>query len=180
MGSTELNIIQLTDILKYDNEAQLSQALRAFSCARNKELETFIREKAIGLEKQHHTRTYLIFKGHTIQAFFALAVNLLETSTLSRTLIKKLSSNHNADTQYIPCFIIGQLGKSDDSVIRGDEIMEIALSILLEIHNYLGTRFVLLDAVNVPKVIEFYERHNFIKLPVSNNDKQVKMIRYFA
>lgn len=58
--------------------------------------------------------------------------------------------------------------------------MEIALSILLEIHNYLGTRFVLLDAVNVPKVIEFYERHNFIKLPVSNNDKQIKMIRYFA
>lgn len=62
MGSTELNIIQLTDILKYDNEAQLSQALRAFSCVRNKELETFIREKAIRLEKQHHTRTYLTLR----------------------------------------------------------------------------------------------------------------------
>ncbi|AAP76874.1 hypothetical protein [Helicobacter hepaticus] len=180
MGSTELSIIQLTDILKYDNEAQLSQALCAFSCSKNKELETFIREKAIQLEKQHHTRTYLILKGNTIQAFFALAVNLLETSTLSKTLIKKLSSNHNANTQYIPCFIIGQLGKSDDSVIKGDEIMEIALSILLEIHNYLGTRFVLLDAVNVLKVIEFYERHKFVRLPASNDDKQIKMIRYFA
>mgnify|MGYP001081910399 FL=1 len=58
--------------------------------------------------------------------------------------------------------------------------MEIALSILLEIHNYLGTRFVLLDAVNVLKVIEFYERHKFVRLPSSNDDKQIKMIRYFA
>lgn len=180
MDSEKLNIVQLTDILQLGNEAEVSKVLCAFSCSKNKELETFIREKAIQLEKQHHTRTYLILKGNTLQAFFALAINILETSTLSKTLIKKLSSNHNANTQYIPCFIIGQLGKNDDSNIEGNEIIEIALSILLEIHNYLGTRFILLDSVNVPKVIKLYERHKFVRLPASNDDKQIKMIRYFA
>lgn len=180
MDSSALKIIQLTDAIKDGNEERVSKVLRAFSCSKNKELETFIREKAIQLEKQHHTRTYLIFREQTIQAFFSLAINILETNTLSKTLIKKLSSNHNAHTQYIPCFIIGQLGKTDRAVIKGDEIMDIALSVLLEIHNYLGTRFVLLDAIDVPKVTEFYERHNFIKLPKGNNDKQIKMIRYFA
>lgn len=180
MGSTKLEIVQLSDILKCGDEAQFSKAICAFSCAKNKELESFIKEKAVKLEKQHHTRTYLIFEGHTLQAFFALAVNILETSALSKTLIKKLSSNHNANTQYIPCFIIGQLGKSDNATIRGDKIIEVALSILLEIHDYLGTRFVLLDAVNEPKVIEFYERHKFIRLPVSKDDKQIRMIRHFV
>nr|CCM12430.1 hypothetical protein BN341_p10 [Helicobacter heilmannii ASB1.4] len=74
--------------------------------------------------------------------------------------------------------ILGQLGKDDRSTISGDELLRHAIAIIEEGRKYFGGKFVLIDSINVEKVIKFYERHLFKALPI-DNDGLIKMVRFF-
>lgn len=169
-------LVSLGDLLDSDG---IEELLKTFKCSKNAELQDFLHEKALKLEASHHTRTYILFSQEgRIEGFFSLALNILETSNLSKTFVKKLSTSHNACLERLPCVILGQLGKDDCSSISGDELLRNAIAMILEGRKYFGGKFVLLDSVNVQKVIRFYERHYFKGLPIGS-DGLVKMVRFF-
>lgn len=172
-------LVSLDDLLQILEENIVIKFLGYFTCSKNKDLENFLHSKAIKYEKSSNTRTFLFIENKRIQGFFSLALNILDVSLLSNTQIKKLNPKHSKDVKYLPCLTIGQLGKSDDSSIKGKYIMESALKILYDIHKHIGSRFVLIDAVNYDKIVAFYEKYGFLKLGIGNKDS-ISMIRFFA
>ncbi|RDU51323.1 hypothetical protein CQA49_09620 [Helicobacter sp. MIT 00-7814] len=177
----EYRTISLCDILSSNQaHSQTPSFLEDFSCSKNKDLEHFIRNKAIEFEKAHRSRTFLILKSNKLEAFFTLSLNVLKTQGLSKSRIQKLSPRNNKKDTDIPCILIGQFGKCDGASIDGDLIMQTMLAILLDIRKYIGGKFVLLDSVNVEKVLDFYERHGFKRISFEKESEEVKMIRYFS
>jgi hypothetical protein len=81
-----------------------------------------------------------------------------------------------------PCFLIGQLGKSDKFEPRkiGEFILDDAIEIIDQSQNALGGRFILLDAINKQQVIKFYKTNAFFPIENDPNSESIKMIKpYF-
>jgi hypothetical protein len=81
-----------------------------------------------------------------------------------------------------PCFLIGQLGKSDKFEPRkiGEFILDDAIEIIDQSQNALGGRFILLDAINKEQVVKFYETNAFFPIENDPNSESIKMIKpYF-
>ena len=72
-----------------------------------------------------------------------------------------------------------QLGKDDNATISGRDILNEAMFSLQIAHRLLGSKFVLVDAVNHHKVIDFYQKNGFKQLPKSENEDTIKMVRFF-
>ncbi len=124
------------------DRSDIETSLRGFRCSKNSELQDFLHNKALKLEISHHTRTYILFsQDWRIEGFFSLALNILETKGLSKTLIKKLSTSHNAHLERLPCIILGQLGKDDRSTICGSEILRYAIAIIEEGRKYYSSSY---------------------------------------
>ncbi len=88
---------------------------------------------------------------------------------------------HSSDRKFIPCYLIGQLGKSDTiSEKIGSFLLDDAMETVRQCHDSLGGRFALLDAVSHPKVIAFYEENLFFPIEDSETDSEnIRMIRPF-
>ncbi|BEG58210.1 hypothetical protein NHP21005_19190 (plasmid) [Helicobacter sp. NHP21005] len=169
-------LVSLSELL---DAPYIETLLESFRCSKNTDLQDFLHNKALSLEVSHHARTYILFSQEgKIEGFFSLALNILETKGLSKTRIKKLSTSHNPHLERLPCMILGQLGKDDRSTISGGELLRHAIAIIEEGRRYFGGKFVLIDSINVEKVIKFYERHLFKALPI-DNDGLIKMVRFF-
>ncbi|CRF40964.1 hypothetical protein [Helicobacter ailurogastricus] len=176
-------LVSLSELLATPgvDRSDIEVSLKGFRCSKNLELQDFLHNKALKLEISHHTRTYLLLskQEERIEGFFSLALNILETRGLSKTLIKKLSTSHNAHLERLPCIVLGQLGKDDRSTIQGSEILQCAIAMIEEGRKYFGGKFVLLDSINVEKVLNFYRQHLFEALPIDNN-KFIKMVRFLG
>lgn len=59
-------------------------------------------------------------------------------------------------------------------------ILEDAIEIIDNLHNAVGGRFILLDAINIPAVVTFYQNSLFFPIETSDDAMSIKMIRpYF-
>ena len=164
-------------IESYDEEFVLNLC-QTFKCSINKDLEDFIadKRKAISFEKRSITKTYLYLSlDKEIVAYFSISLNILKTNTLSKSIIKKIDGI-DKNRKEIACFLIAQLGKSDKCVYNiGSYILSDSIDTIKEASNIIGGRVIVLDAINHPKVIDFYEKNYFITLNTSLTSKSVKM-----
>jgi len=100
---------------------------------------------------------------------------------MQKRLIKNLFKIGDLNnTKDIPCFLIGQLAKSDKFLNKklGRNIMDLAIEKIETAQKIVGGRFILLDAVNNEKVIKFYEEFGFFKIEHSTKEN-IKMIKPF-
>lgn len=174
-----MRFISLNRLLDSLSKSEILCLLRQFTSRKNDNLQDFIHNKAIDFEKRDQTRTFLFIENGKIQAFFSLTLKSLDARNLSNTTKKKLSPANSKDYDFIPCFLIGQLGKDDNATINGRDILNEAMFSLQIAHRLLGSKFVLVDAINHHKVIDFYERNGFKQLPKSENEDTIKMVRFF-
>lgn len=142
-------------------------------------MEDFLNDatKAISFEKRSITKTYLyISKEKEVVAYFTVSLNILETSNLSKTIIKKIDGI-DKNRQEIACFLIAQLGKSNQNFHTiGQYILSDAIETIKDASLIIGGRVVVLDAINHPKVIQFYEDNNFVMLDkYTTSSENVKM-----
>ena len=135
------------------------------------------------LEKNLRSRTYLYIDNNTknVVAYFTIAINSLYTDDIS-SKVRKLLDGYRNDTKSIPCFLIGQLGKSDlyKDIKIGQFIIEDAIEIIDNSQMSLGGRFILLDSINIKEVISFYENNLFFAIENNHKLDSIKMIKpYF-
>ena len=77
-------------------------------------------------------------------------------------------------------YLIGQLGVDDfyrekhKNRNLGNLVLDYAMDIIQQSQNLVGGRFVLVDAINNSKVINFYKKNGFIKF--YDNKETIKMI----
>jgi hypothetical protein len=107
-------VISLRRALSEYTEEQVSAYLSAFSCKRDKDVETFLKEKAIIQEKKQISRTYLMFTADAepkLVAYFSLAIGCMgvEGMRCSNELLRKM----NVRKDIVQNYLIGQLGKCD-------------------------------------------------------------------
>jgi hypothetical protein len=178
------SLFPLSEIIQSTNSnRKVKRLLETFTCTKNADLQDFLHNKAVTFEKNLRSRTYLYVANDTqeVVAYFTITISALHTEGISPEVIEILDGYKN-DILSIPCFLIGQLGKSDMFEPRkiGEFILGDAIEMIDKSQNTLGGRFILLDAINVEKVIKFYKDNAFFPIEESTKSESIKMIKpYF-
>ncbi|MDO4162729.1 MAG: N-acetyltransferase, partial [Pseudomonadota bacterium] len=159
--STEYIQINLNDIIKGIGEENAKTLLSSFYCPLNKDVENFIRYKAIEFSKRDFAKTHLVFwctEDHSeieLVGYYTIAPKSFTISkdNVSRSQYKKISQYGEFDSLMKKCTIssilIGQLGKNfangNDTLITGDELLKLALDKVSAIQNEIGGRYTYLE-----------------------------------
>jgi len=162
------SLFSLAEIMETtDSNRKIKKLLETFECTKNQDLQEFLHNKALTFEKHLRSRTYLYIDNvsKNIVAYFTIAVNTLHTANISKEVIQLLDG-YRDDIVTIPCFLIGQLGKSSEyeSLKIGEFVLNDAISIIDESQKSLGGRFILLDAINNKKSSLFMKKMLFLPL----------------
>jgi len=179
------SLFPLSEIIQSTgSKRKVKRLLETFSCTRNMDLQEFLHDKAITFETNLRSRTYLYVDNTTyeVAAYFTITISTLHTENISPEVIKLLDG-YKDDVASIPCFLIGQLGKSDTFEPQkiGEYILNDAIEIIDQSQESLGGRFILLDAINREQVIKFYEANAFFPIEKGTDLESIKMIKpYFS
>lgn len=155
----------------------IEDALSQFSCKRDADIESFLKNRAIQFEELAKSRTYLFADDAALKcdrleiaAFFSIAPQVLylseDMSIRQRKELDGFSGKiHGKKLAALPVVLIGQLGKNDQyaSIITGEELLAHALSIVQSAHDLIGGRIVMVDVkTEAVGLIRFYEEHDFV------------------
>ncbi len=169
-------VTSLKNIYKNIGEKDTKCILEDFECALNKDVEYFIKEKAIEFSKQDIAETFLVTssykKEEVVVGYFALATKSVKMKKNTLTGKKKKRFNRFAEyDEENSCFfislpLIGQLGKNYkngyNKLITGDVLLKLACDKMKEAQEILGGRFIYLECEDKPSLKEFYERNGFV------------------
>ena len=176
------SIYKLADSLANFSANQVKKSLKTFVCTKNIDVQDFLHNKAITFERNLRSCTYLYVSNadKSVARYFSIGITYTLTNKLDKAVVKFLDG-YTDETIAIPCYLIGQLGKSDTCKEKiGKFLLDDALSIIDKSQDSLKGRFVLIDSVNDDKVINFYKANSFIALENDKSLKSIKMIKpYF-
>jgi predicted GNAT family N-acyltransferase len=172
------------------DEKKAQELISIFNCEKDKDIENFIRERAILFEKLGKSRTYLIFdedeEEFKVLAYFTLAMQVLKIpeDLLSNRKTKFLdgfsSKIRGEKITEFPTILIGQVGKNDlfKELISGNEIMQYCLSTVFKGQAVLAGRIIMLECKDVPYIINLYKKFGFQKLEKDyDEDEHIQMIK---
>ena len=194
--------VNLAEMISEIGEDRVKAILSDFSCPLNKDVEFYIRDKAIVFAKQGWAATHLVFASYkdtlVLVGYFTLVtkVIMIYKANMSKTLQKKISRFSQPDVsmkRYIMSApLIAQLGKNFnkgyDKLITGDELLKLACDKVKSIQTDVGGKFVYLECEDKPQLIDFYTSNGFVNFGKRNLDKDetdvmsggylVQMLRY--
>lgn len=158
------------------DEEKAQELISVFICEKDKDVENFLKEKAILFEKLGKSRTYFVFDEDddefNILGYFTLAMQVLKVpeELLSGRKTKVLdgfsSKIRGAKITEFPSILIGQIAKNDlyRELISGKEVMDYCLTTVFTGQAVLGGRIIMLECKDIPYIIDLYERFGFRKL----------------
>lgn len=151
--------------------------LSSFSCPLNKDVESFLHNKAIEFSKRGFAKTHLVFwqspdgLEKEFIGYYAIATKsfALSKDAVPKNLYKKLAPygtfHSDIKKNIIPALLIGQLGKNyangNDCLISGGELLKLALDKIQSIQDDAGGKYTYLECEDNEKLIHFYEEHGF-------------------
>lgn len=168
-------VINLKDIYNTIGEDRTKEILKNYKCDLNKDVEYFLKEKAIEFSKQDISRTFIVMSSYknqeVIVGYFAIAnkTTIIKKVILSNNKKKKIAkyAKYEAENKgyNIALPLIGQLGKNYNNdynkLITGDVLLKLACDKVKEIQNLIGGRYVFLECEDKPYLKEFYESNGF-------------------
>ena len=146
---------------------QLHEALTGFDCQREPAIQDFFRNEAILNAKELMSKSYCFYKKDTMQAVAAfcvintdISVDLIPKSTRNK-LNRKIPYAKQRD--HYPAVLIGQIAVFDAfaKYHLGNELMDSIRWWLRNVANLIAARYVVVDAVNNEKVLQFCARNQF-------------------
>lgn len=184
---TGYKIINLRVMLEELGEDSVREILSSFSCPLNKDVEQFMRRKAIDFAVQGWSQTHLVMASYkqspVLVGYFTLANKYISisakmfqsrSSTLRRRIAKFATYNAEAKSYMLTAPLIAQLGKnySDgyDKLITGDELLAFACEKISRVQYDLGDRFAYVECEDKPQLVEFYARNGFCKFDTRKLD----------
>lgn len=179
--------INLNDILKGIGEDGTKKILSSFSCSLNKDVESFLKDKAIEFSKRGFAKTHLVYWQSAdnlekeLIGYYSLATKsfTLSKDSVSNSTYKKISHfgtfEPNIGKCVVPAILIGQLGKNytggNDCLISGDELLKLALERVANIQNDVGGKYTYLECEDVPFLNKFYTDNGFISFGKRSLDR---------
>lgn len=118
---------------------------------------------------------YISKEDNRIVAAFTVANSSIRADLLPNNLRNKLNRsipNEKRRPQY-PAVLVGQIAVSLEykGLHIGDELLDSIKAWFVDPLNKTGCRYVVVDAINHPKVIDFYQRNGFIFMFSSEEDE---------
>lgn len=164
-----------TLMLAYNNDSSfVERELESFFCILNKDVENFLKEKALLFDRQGWSKTHLVYTSYqndmVLVGYFTLANKnfvIKNNSRISKTLKKKIANfgqyNEELKQYIVPSLLIAQLGKNDHykSLISGDVLLKYACDEVRKVQNIVGGKFVYLECEDKERLKEFYISNGF-------------------
>lgn len=150
-------------------ENELQEILSDFSSPKNKDVEMFLKDRAIEFTKKHQSVTYLVFSAETMDlaGYFSIAMKpvVISAEGLSNSVKRRLDRLSKYDkengTYTVAAYLIAQFGRNySNSVtcpISGTELMDYAIAQLSAIQFQLGGLMVYLECEEKEALIHFYQ-----------------------
>lgn len=182
----EVNIL---DMLNAIGEDAVKNILSDFSCPKNFEIESFVKQNALEFAKRKMSITYLVIDEEgQLAAIFALTHKAVQLTNegLSGSMRKKIERHAKLDEQsntyMLSAFLIAQFGKNAQYTekITGNELMDMTMNILVAVQREIGGGVVYLECEERPQLLTFYEneQNRFRVFGERYSDKdQVKYIQ---
>lgn len=173
-GYIQVNLIEMISSLGEDKAKEI---LSNFSCPLNKDVELFLKHKAIEFSKQGIAITYLVFTSYKseylLSGYYTLSTKFIVIygTSLSKTLRKRISKFAQYDNELkryvLPAPLIAQLSKNYDhaigsNLITGDELLKLACNKVKFVQGEIGGRIVYLECEDKEKLIQFYSNNGFV------------------
>ena len=139
-----------------------------FSCNHDKDIENFFKDDFENYTNQLLGKSYGFVKANTsleLVAAFTVSNSMLPVSSLPKNIRNKINRpipNVKRNSQY-PAVLVGQLAVFDSFAGKhiGDEILSFIKGWFIDPLNKTGCRYIIVDAANNEKVIDFYQRNGF-------------------
>lgn len=145
---------------------EVLQQCKGFTC-KDEDITEFFTQDYADYAYQLLGKSYCFVKPDTseIVCAFTVANSSVKVDSLPSNLRNKLNRkipNAKRRPQY-PAVLVGQLAVSDlfSGHHVGDELLDFIKSCFIDPLNKTGCRYVIVDAVNHPKVFEYYQRNGF-------------------
>lgn len=179
--------IRLSDMLSELGENKVKSILSSFVCEKNKDVQMFLRDKAIEFSKQGLAKTTLVYwvsddgVEKYLVGYFTVASKYLCVSkdSISKSLAKKMNVhgtfNSNTREYIVPAPLIAQLGKNfadgNNYLISGAELLQMAVDKVKSIQEELGGKFVYLECETKEKLVQFYNNNGFTEFGRRRKDR---------
>jgi len=162
--------IPLKQIIGTEEEIDYLQAIQDFNC-QDKDVEKFLKLKALDFDKRNKSRTYLIIDGEQdkkmiVLGYYTITIkNLPFAETVSKSMIKRIDGYSN-NVNSAESILIGQLGKNYNyrNNLSGSILLVHAMNTVYSIHNLAGCRIVFLECSDNEKIVKFYQDNGFVFL----------------
>lgn len=190
---TDYKIQRLSELLAIENgEIYFNAVVETFKSP-NKDVEHFLKTKAIQAAKLNTATTYLVYIERSaieidLVGYFSLAIKMLTLKKLSlskssQRIISRFGYYDNDSEAYkIPAILVAQFGKnfSEASVsISGSDLMAITLHQVKNALSFLSGKTVFLESEKKEKLIDFYTENGFTVLDnevLSKNKKELMQL----
>ncbi len=169
--------VNLGNMIDQIGEDATKTILSSFSCPINKDIENFIKYKAIEFSKRTTAKTHLVFwqtddeKCREFVGYYTITSKVItvDRSILSNTEAKKLKNqgvyDESKQEYTVSAPLIAQLGKNftdgNDTLISGADLLHLAVSKIQNIQKEIGGRFMYLECEDNEKLLAFYRKYNF-------------------
>jgi hypothetical protein len=165
---SDLCLAPLREQIRLSDTKLLEKQLGEFRCKKDRDVESFLHEKAIRYERSGLSRTYLYLTGEVntieVAAYFSIAVTSVDYVEISRNKRQEvLGGTPGRDSQnHFGGLLIAQLARDDNfskSAITGAEIIEDCEEVIRIARDYIGGRAIYLDCRK--ELIDFYTNHGY-------------------
>lgn len=179
--------INLSELLEQLGEDRAKAILSSFSCPLNADVERFLKDKAIEFSKRGFSKTHLVFwetedeKEQEFVGYYTIASKFItiDRSAVNSKEARKLRElgifDEKKNDYTVAAPLIAQLGKNytdgNDSLISGDDLLNLAMNRVKKVQNEVGGRFAYLECEDKEDLINFYERNSFKMFGKRNLDR---------
>lgn len=171
----------LKDMIETLGEDRVKSILANFSCEVNKDVEYFLRQKAVEFAKQGLSETQLVYykddsgenEALKLVGYYTLAQKTITISknALSNSLRKRIHKfatyDFEAKKYTLPVILIGQLGKNyadgNNQYITGDELIELAFNSVETVQRIIGGKAIYLESEEKEYLLDFYQSKSFVQ-----------------
>ena len=171
-------VVNLTVFVEEIGEDTVKELLSDFSCPLNKDVEDFLKHKAIDFAIQGWAKTHLVFASYkkepVLVGYFTLANKYIRisskflnkhSSSLRRRISKFAPFDRDLEAYILSAPLIAQLGKNYtndyNKLITGDDLLIEACDRISRIQFDLGGRFEYVECEDKEILKDFYKRNGF-------------------
>ncbi len=174
------DVYSLSEMLDLYSEEELTDSLSSFKSVYDSSTESFLRQRAIQMEKRDLSRTYLVIsrKDLDVLGYISLSIkclNVPDKNMLSNRILRDM--NIDSSTGVAQSYLLGQLSRSADAPKGlGGEMLDLAFDYLRTAKDIVGCRMVRLDCSD--DLVDYYTDHGF-RMIAKNKDGDLNQMMTF-